>query len=82
MRTVRVLLQNVVIEKKKDYRTKIGRTNSSAANLFILNYLEGNVKLSKLLDAFQKARGVPVIKKREYSLVTGKIIVNVDIESR
>ncbi len=74
--------KNVVIEKKKDYRLKSGRTNSSAANLFILNYLEGNVKLSKLLDAFQKARGVPVIKKREYSLVTGKIIVNVDIESR
>lgn len=59
-----------------------GRTNSSAANLFILNYLEGNVKLSKLLDAFQKSRGVPMIKKSDYSVVTDKIVINVDIESR
>ena len=50
--------------------------------LFILNYLEGNVKLSKLLDAFQKSRGVPMIKKSDYSVVTDKIVINVDIESR
>lgn len=74
--------KNVVIEKKDNYKLTNGRTNSSAANLFILNYLEGNVKLSKLLDAFQKSRGVPGIKKGEYSLVTDKIVINVDIESR
>lgn len=74
--------KNVVIEKKDDYKLTNGRTNSSAANLFILNYLEGNVKLSKLLDAFQKSRGVPGIKKGDYSLVTDKIVINVDIEPR
>lgn len=74
--------KNVVIEKKDDYKLTNGRTNSSAANLFIINYLEGNVKLSKLLDAFQKSRGVPGIKKSDYSLVTDKIVINVDIESR
>lgn len=74
--------KNVVIEKKDNYKLTNGRTNSSAANLFILNYLEGNVKLSKLLDAFQKSRGVPGIKKSDYSLVTDKIVINVDIESR
>lgn len=74
--------KNVIIEKKDNYKLTSGRTNSSAANLFILNYLEGNVKLSKLLDAFQKSRGVPLIKKGDYSLVTDKIVINVDIESR
>lgn len=74
--------KNIVIDKKDKYKLSSGRTNSSAANLFILNYLEGNVKLSKLLDAFQKSRGVPMIKKSDYSVVTDKIVINVDIESR
>ncbi|MCR5701824.1 MAG: hypothetical protein K6G76_06755 [Lachnospiraceae bacterium] len=74
--------KNIVIKKKDKYKLSSGRTNSSAANLFILNYLEGNVKLSKLLDAFQKSRGVPMIKKSDYSVVTDKIVINVDIESR
>lgn len=74
--------KNVVIKKEEKYDLSNGRLNSSDANLFILNYLEGNVKLSKLLDAFQKSRGVPKINKREYSVVTDRIVINIDTESR
>jgi len=48
----------------------------------ILNYLEGNEKISKLLDAFQKSRGVPAFPKRKYSMVTDGIVVNIDFEKR
>lgn len=74
--------KNVVINKKDNYKYDNGRHNSSAANLLILNYLEGNVKISELLDAFQKSRGVPAFKKRDYSKVTGGIVINTDIEQR
>lgn len=71
--------KNVVINGKADYKYNNGRNNSSSANLLILNYLEGNVKLSKLLDAFQKSRGVPAFSKREYSAVTNGIVLNIDV---
>lgn len=74
--------KNVVIEKKDKYKLSNGRNKSSAANLVILNYLEGHVRLSKLLDAFQKSRGVPTFKKSDYSVVTDKIVINIDVESR
>lgn len=74
--------KNVVIDKKENYRLNNGRNNSSAANLLILNYLEGNVKISKLLDAFQKSRGVPSFRKKDYSIVTDGIVVNIDVETR
>lgn len=69
---------NVVINGKKDYKYANGRPNSSAANLCILNYLEGNDKLSNLLNAFQKSRGVPSFKKADYAIVTDGIVINVD----
>lgn len=71
--------KNVVINGKVDYKYNNGRNNSSSANLLILNYLEGNVKLSKLLDAFQKSRGVPTFSKRDYSAVTNGIVLNIDV---
>lgn len=74
--------KNVVLSKKSYYKYSNGRNNSSAANLLILNYLEGNVKLSKLLDSFQKSRGVPTIRKSDYSIVTDSIIVNLDMQTR
>ena len=74
--------KNVVIEKKAGYRLNNGRNNSSAANLLILNYLEGNVKISTLLDSFQKSRGVPTFKKGEYSVVTENIVINIDVQAR
>ena len=74
--------RNVIIKNNANYKYNNGRTNSSAANLLILNYLEGNEKISKLLDAFQKSRGVPAFPKRKYSMVTDGIVVNIDFEKR
>lgn len=74
--------KNVVIEKKDDYKYGNGRNNSSAANLLILNYLEGNVRLSNLLNKFQKSRGVPRLNKSDYSIVTDNIVINIEDESR
>lgn len=70
--------KNVIINNKKDYKLDNGRLNSSAANLLILNYLEGNVKISNLLNAFQKSRGVPTFLKRDYAVVTDNIVINID----
>lgn len=74
--------KNVVIGKKQNYKFTNGRNKSSAANLVLLDYLEGNVKISELLDRFQKARGVPSFKKSDYSIVTDRMVVNIDVESR
>lgn len=73
---------NVIIKGKNNYKYDNGRINSSAANLLILNYLEGNVKISSLLNSFQKTRGVPTFKKADYSVVTDKMVINVDNETR
>lgn len=70
--------KNVYINGNNNYRLQNGRTNSSAANLLILNYLQGNEKLSRLLDAFQKSRGVPNFRKADYDIVTNGIVMNVD----
>lgn len=70
--------KNVTLGGNKNYRLQNGRTNSSAANLLILNYLQGNVKISKLLDSFQKSRGVPSFRKADYDIVTNGIVINVD----
>lgn len=73
---------NVVVNNQKDYNLANGRLNSSTANLCILNYLEGNDKLSNLLNAFQKSRGVPSFKKADYAIVTNGIVKNIDLISR
>lgn len=73
---------NVVINGKKDYKLKNGRPNSSAATLCILNYLEGNDKLSNLLNVFQKSRGVPDFKRADYTIVTDGIVKNIDMIRR
>lgn len=71
--------KNVVIEGKKSYNFSNGRTQSSAANLLIINHLEENTKLSELLNAFQKSRGVPSFKKQDYTVVTNGIVINIDM---
>lgn len=70
--------KNVDIKRKKNYDFSNGRTQSSAANLLIINHLEENTKLSELLNAFQKSRGVPSFKKKDYTVVTKGIVINVD----
>lgn len=72
--------KNVVINNKKNYKLTNGRTNSCEANLLIINHLEEYTKLSELLNAFQKSRGVPKFKKQDYALVTDGIVTNIDME--
>ena len=74
--------KNVVINQNQNYKYNNGRSNSSSANLLILNYLSGNVQLSDLLDSFQKSRGVPRFRKSDYSIVTDGIVINIDVEER
>lgn len=70
--------KNVNIKGEENYDFSNGRTQSSAANLLIINHLEENTKLSELLNAFQKSRGVPSFKKKDYTIVTNGIVVNID----
>lgn len=65
---------NTVVKGMQNYNLKNGRTNTSAANLLILKYLQGYEKLSVLLNAFQKSRGVPSMRKADYRLVTNEIV--------
>ena len=72
--------RNSVLAPRKDAdMLKNGRNSSSDANLAILNYLQGNKKLSKLLNEFQKGRGVTSFRKSDYSVVTNGIITNIDM---
>lgn len=73
--------KNVVLEGKKNYKYTSGRTSSSEANLLIVNHLEGNTKLSELLNAFQKSRGVPGFKKADYTVVSDGMVLNIDVEN-
>ena len=70
--------KNVVIDGKQDYNLSSGRNASGGANLLVLNYLEGNIRLSGLLNQFQKTRGVPQIAKKDYSLVTKDSVLTVE----
>lgn len=66
--------KNVVIRGKDDYKYGNGRTSSSMANLQILNYFQGYERLSVLLNAFQKSRGVPGFRVRDYAIVSDGIV--------
>ncbi len=70
--------KNVIIGGNENYNFSNGRTQSSAANLLIINHLEENTKLSELLNAFQKSRGVPSFKKQDYTVVTNGMVINID----
>lgn len=72
--------KNVVLDNKTKYNFENGRTQSSNANLLIISHLENKTKLSALLNAFQKSRGVPGFKKKDYSVVTNDMVINVDVE--
>lgn len=70
--------KNVIINGNQRYKYGNGRPNSSAANLLILNYFEGNERISTLLNSFQKSRGVAHFKNSDYTLVTDGIVINTD----
>lgn len=69
---------NTTLRGKGNYDLTNGRIKSSEANLLIINHLEENTKLSELLNAFQRTRGVPKFNKRDYAVVTGDIVINID----
>ena len=66
--------KNVVQGNKPAYNLKSGRTSTCDANLLVLHYLRGAGRISRLLDSFQKTRGVPSFNKSEYPLVTDGIV--------
>lgn len=70
--------KNVVLDGKTNYKFTNGRTQSSEANLLIINHLQDYTKLSELLNAFQKSRGVPGFKKQDYTVVTNGMVINID----
>lgn len=74
--------KNVIINGDENYRYQNGRLNSSAANLLILNYFEGNETISNLLNSFQKSRGVASFRKADYDVVTDGIVINIDTNGR
>ena len=68
--------KNYIVEGKKEYRKNLanGRINTIHAQLVIISYLVKEKTLSELLNAFQKARGVPHFNKRDYPLVSKGLI--------
>ena len=67
--------RNVTQGHNPEYNLRSGRTSTCDANLLILYYLEGHCGISKILDSFQKARGVPPFRKTDYHIVTDEIVV-------
>ncbi|MFR7413901.1 MAG: hypothetical protein ACLUTC_12300 [Anaerobutyricum hallii] len=55
-----------------------GRPNTVSTNLRVLRYLENKEKLSDLLNAIQKGRGVMSFPKADYSIVTDNMVINID----
>ena len=67
-----------VILEKSPYNLQNGRNQSSHSNLYMLNYLQGNVKVSSLVNAFQKGRGVASFRKQDYEIVTNGLIITIE----
>jgi len=66
--------RNVIQGGNQNYNLKSGRTSTCDANLLVLYYLKGEGRISRLLDSFQKSRGVARFNKSDYPLVTDGII--------
>lgn len=76
--------KKAVLDGDTNYRSQLknGRNSSSHSNLYMLNYLQGNEKVSSLVNAFQKGRGVASFKKQDYSIVTNGMVINVSVDER
>lgn len=65
--------KKVIQDGKDDYKLENGRTSTCNVNLLVVSYLQGHVKLSSLLNSFQR----PVmagIRKGDYPTVTGGLV--------
>ena len=66
--------RNTVVSGNENYNLKSGRTSTCDANLLIIDYLRGHSRISSLLNSFQKSRGVPQFRKKDYPIVTDGIV--------
>lgn len=74
--------RKAILGRDTTYKNKLnnGRNSSSHSNLFMLNYLQGNEKVSALVNAFVKGRGVAGYKKQDYSVVTNGMVFQITTE--
>lgn len=71
---------NKNVKGEINYNFRNGRNNSADSNLAVLQYLQGNKKLSTLLNEMQKGRGVTSFRKTDYCVVTNGMVINIDCE--
>lgn len=67
--------KNTVIKPKVNYSLESGRNSSSDTNLFIINYLKGDEKMSSLVNSMSKGRGIATFTKSNYEVVTDGIVI-------
>lgn len=61
-------------EKNIKWNSTIGRRNTLLTHLSVIEYIQGNVKFSAIMNRFQRGRGVAPITLGSISSITGGII--------
>lgn len=74
--------KKTILAHDNTYEKKLnnGRNSSSHSNLYMLNFLQGNEKVSALVNAFVKGRGVAGYRKQDYSIVTNGMVYKINAE--
>lgn len=62
------------VEKKGNWNSAIGRRNTLLTHLSVIQYIQGKVKFSEIMNRFQRGRGVAPITISAIPEVTGNII--------
>lgn len=62
------------IEKGTKWNSSIGRKNTLLTHLSVIEYIQGRVKFSAIMNRFQRGRGVAPITLNAIPVVTGDII--------
>lgn len=63
-----------VYEKETMWDSKIGRRNTLLTHLSVIEYIQGNVKFSTIMNRFQRGRGVAPVTLASLSRITGGLI--------
>ena len=61
-------------EKEVEWNSALGRRNTLLTHLSVIEYIQGSVKFSAIMNRFQRGRGVAPIKLGSISSITGGII--------
>ncbi len=61
-------------EKGIKWNSSVGRRNTLLTHLSVIEYIQGGVKFSEIMNRFQKGRGVAPITLNSISTITGGII--------